>query len=151
DVDCLLTELGPTIEVIDGLRSEIDDVGSFPVDDEGRVLTPGELVLGIAAALYSEDAWPYLAQGLYVADTEQDGTILQTLADSYLGRRADGSYDNQTEANGAIRCADDGDRPPADQVRADADRVASASQYFDDFLRASTGCLGFPESAGPYV
>ncbi|MEZ5298805.1 MAG: alpha/beta hydrolase [Ilumatobacteraceae bacterium] len=151
DSDCLLTELGPTLEVIEGLRLEIADVGSFPVDDEGRVLTPGELSLGIAAALYSEDAWPFLVQALYVADTEQDGSILQVLADSYLGRQPDGSYGNQTEANGAIRCADDPDRPPADQVRSDADEVAAASAYFDDFLRASTGCLGFPDTAEPYV
>lgn len=151
DSDCLLTELGPTLEVIEGLRLEIADVGSFPVDDDARLLTPGELSLGIAAALYSEDAWPFLAQALYVADTEQDGSILQVLADSYLGRQPDGSYDNQTEANGAIRCADDADRPSADQVRAEADEVAAASEYFDDFLRASTGCLGFPDTAEPYV
>jgi pimeloyl-ACP methyl ester carboxylesterase len=151
DDDCLLRELGPTLEVIDGLRAEIAEVGEFPVSEPGRVLTPGELDLAIAAALYSQDAWPYLAQGLYVAEVEQDGSILQVLTDSYLGRRSDGSYSNQTEANLAINCADQADRAPADEVRADVETAASASTYFDDFLRASTGCIGLPDAIDPWV
>ena len=88
DEDCLLREFGPTLEVIAGLADEVAEVGSFPTDDPDRVLTPGELALSILAALYSQEAWPFLAQGLYVAEAQQDGSILQALADSYSGRRA---------------------------------------------------------------
>ena len=60
-------------------------LGSFATDDPDRVLTPGELQLGVAAALYSKDAWPYLAEALYLADTEQDGSLLQVLGDGLVG------------------------------------------------------------------
>lgn len=151
DDDCLLRELGSTLDVIAGLRAEIADVGSFPVSEPDRRLTPGELDLAIAAALYSQDAWTYLVQALYVAEVEQDGSILQVLTDGYLGRRSDGSYSNLTEANAAINCADRADRPEPDAVRAEVEAAAAQSEYFDGFLRASTGCIGFPESADPFV
>jgi pimeloyl-ACP methyl ester carboxylesterase len=142
DADCVLGELGPTLDVVDGLRVELDDVGSFPTDDPDRVLTRGELDLGIAAALYSRDSWPFLAQGLYLADTVADGSVLQALADSLLGRRPDGSYDNSQVANGFISCADDPQRPTPEEQRELADATAERSVHFADFLRADTGCLG---------
>ncbi len=151
DDDCLLRELGPTLDVIAGLQAEIAEVGSFPTDDEGRVLTPGELTLGIFAALYSQDAWPYLVQGLYVADVEQDGSILHALADSYAGRKVDGTYDNSTEANSAINCADEPARRTADEERLVAEAGAASSVYFPDFLRSFTGCLGIPAATDPLI
>ena len=151
DDDCLLQELGPTLDVIADLRAEIAEVGSFPVSEPDRRLTPGELDLAIAAALYSQDAWTYLVQALYVAEVDQDGSILQVLTDSYLGRRGDGTYSNQTEANAAINCADSPERLTPDEVRAEVEAAAAQSEFFDRFLRASTGCIGFPESAEPFV
>ena len=50
DPDCALTDVGPTLEVYTGLVEEIGTVGDFPTDDDGRVLTTGELTLGVAAA-----------------------------------------------------------------------------------------------------
>ncbi|MEL6890504.1 MAG: alpha/beta fold hydrolase [Actinomycetota bacterium] len=148
DEDCLLQELGPTLDVIEGLRGELDEVGELPAGS-GRVLTRGEFDLGIVAALYSKDAWPFLAQGLYVAETQQDGELLQVLGDNLQGRQPDGSYDNSNVANGFINCADDPTRPAVDEVRAGADDTAALSTWFDDVLRASTGCLGVAESIDP--
>lgn len=149
DPDCPLVELGPTLEVLDDLRTELDEIGSYPTDDPERVLTRGELDLGVIAALYSKDSWPFLALGMYRAATEQDGTLLQVLGDGLSGRGPDGSYDNSNEANLFINCADDADRPPVDEVRDAAERVAERSEYFDDALRASTGCLFVPPSVDP--
>ncbi|WP_051071346.1 alpha/beta hydrolase [Ilumatobacter coccineus] len=149
DTDCLLHDVGPTLEVLDGLRSEIAEVGSFPVDDPDRMLTAGEFDLAVIASLYSKDTWPFLAQGLFTAEAEQDGTILQVLADAYSGRRPDGTYDNSQVANTFINCADDADRIDRDAIVAGAAEVAAQSEFFADALRASTGCLGFPESAEP--
>lgn len=146
DPDCLLQELGPALDVVDGLRREIAEVGSFPTDDGDRILTPGELDYGIIAALYSKDAWPFLAQALFTAEVEQDGTLLQVLGDGLAGRRADGTYDNSSVANTFINCADTEDRPDVDRVRADAETVAERSEFFSDALRASTGCLGLPQT-----
>jgi pimeloyl-ACP methyl ester carboxylesterase len=151
DVDCVLNELGPTLDIYAGLVSEIAEVGSFETDDPDRVLTPGELQLGVAAALYSKDVWPYLAQALYLAETEQDGTLLQILGDGLVGRQPDGTYDNSQVANLLINCADDPNRPDADTQRELADDAAAGSEWFDDFLRATTGCIGTPDPVDPLI
>ena len=149
DADCGLAELGPTLDVYDGLVAEIAEAGSFPTDDGSRVLTAGELQLGVLAALYSTQLWPVLADALFVADTQQDGSLLHVLADAYLGRQPDGSYDNSQLAGLVINCADDPRRPPVDEVRLQADLAAQASVHFGEFLRASTGCIGTADPIDP--
>jgi pimeloyl-ACP methyl ester carboxylesterase len=149
DADCPVAELGPTLDVYAGLLAEIAESGSFPTDDGDRVLTPGELQLGVVAALYSTQLWPVLADALYVADTQQDGSLLHVLADVYLGRQPDGTYDNSQVAGFAINCADDPRRPPTDEVRVQAELSAQASVHFADFLRASTGCIGTADPIDP--
>ncbi len=151
DEDCLLRELGPTLDIYAGLVAEIAEVGSFETDDPDRVLTPGELQLGVAAALYSKDVWPYLAEALYLAETEQDGTLLQVLGDGLTGRQPDGTYDNSQVANLFINCADDPNRPDSDTQRALGDAAAAGSEWFDDFLRATTGCIGTPDPIDPLI
>ncbi len=149
DVDCALTDIGPALGVYTGLVEEIAAVGSFPTDDADRVLTPGELQLGVAAALYSTQLWPVLADALFAAEAERDGSLLQVLADTYLGRQPDGSYDNSQAAGLAINCADDPSRSQNDEVRAQAELAAEASVHFSDFLRASTGCIGTADPIDP--
>jgi pimeloyl-ACP methyl ester carboxylesterase len=151
DTDCVLQELGPTLEVIDALETEIAEVGSFQTEDPDRVLTPGELSFGIAAALYSKDSWPFLATALFTAETEQDGSLLQVLGDSLAGRQPDGTYDNSQVAQGFINCADDPARPDVNEQRVLADEAADLSTYFADFLRTSTGCIGITPSIDPLV
>jgi len=150
DADCLLNELGSADDVVEGLRAELDEVGEFPAGDD-RVLTRGELELGIIAALYSKDAWPFLDQALYVADTQQDGELLQVLGDNLVGRQTDGTYDNSNVANGFINCADDPARPSIDDTRAEAEAAAALSEMFGDALRADTGCIGVPAATDPLV
>jgi pimeloyl-ACP methyl ester carboxylesterase len=149
DPDCILSELGPALDVYTGLVDEITEEGGFPTSDPNRVLTPGELKLGVAAALYSTQTWPVLAEALYVAETNQDGSILHALVDAYAGRRPDGSYDNRQVANVFVNCADDPSRPPVEEVRRSVDEAAAASRHFADFLRAGTRCIGLPASPDP--
>lgn len=151
DDDCILGDLGPTLDVIEALRTEIAELGSFPTDDPNRVVTPGEFDLGVIAALYSKSSWPFLAEALFVADATQDATLLQILGDQYVGRQPDGTYANTRVANGFINCADDAARPSPDEARALAEEVAAQSVYFDTALRASTGCVGFAPAADPLV
>lgn len=149
DSDCLLNDVGPTLDVLEALRSEIAEIGSFPTDDPDRVLTPGEFELGVIASLYSKETWPFLAQALFTAEADQDGTLLQVLGDSLVGRAADGSYDNSQVANSFINCADTSDRLDRDMIRANAEEAAARSEFFADALRASTGCDGIPATAEP--
>lgn len=151
DADCLLQEIGPSLDVVVSVRDEIREVGAFDTDQPGRVLTPGELDLGIISALYSQAAWPFLAQAIYLAETQADGTLFQVLADLYLGRQPDGSYTNQIEAGAFINCADDAARPPVDVVWEQTDAVADGSAFFGEVLRGSFGCLGLPDPIDPLV
>jgi pimeloyl-ACP methyl ester carboxylesterase len=151
DPDCVLGDVGPTLDVLTGLVGEIEEVGSFPTDDGDRRLLPGELKLGVASALYSKESWPFLAQALFVAEAQQDGSLLQSLGDLLVGRRPDGTYDNSQVANHFINCADDPARPTAEQQRTQAAESAADSTYFDDLLRASTGCLGVPAAIDPLI
>jgi pimeloyl-ACP methyl ester carboxylesterase len=64
---------------------------------------------GVISGLYDEEfGWPNLADALNLA-TRGDGTFLQLLADSYNGRRANGTYDSLAESSGIILCADQPD------------------------------------------
>ncbi len=71
----------------------------------GRIATDGLVFTGVLGALYSQSAWPRLAQGLADARGGDSAAIL-ALADGYSRRRADGSYPNLTDANIAINCGD---------------------------------------------
>lgn len=150
DPDCILQDIGPTIGVYLGLQEELAEVGSLPVDG-GRQLTQGELTYGVLASLYSVSSWPILAEGLFVADTLGDGTILQFLADSLLDRQADGTYSNSSEANAFINCADDANRRSIDETRASAFETGNLSEYFGGIFRASTGCLIAPDPIDPLL
>jgi len=67
----------------------------------------------LISALYDKQyGWPALARGLHDAE-RGDGSWLLYLADSYNGRRSDGSYDNINEVIGVILCDDREDAIPS--------------------------------------
>jgi len=66
----------------------------------------------LISALYDKRyGWPQLAQALAQAQLG-DGTVLLALADSYNGRRDDGSYDNINQVIDVILCDDRVDAVP---------------------------------------
>ncbi|MEV4006313.1 alpha/beta hydrolase [Actinomadura sp. NPDC049753] len=116
----------------------------------GRRLTQSLGTTGVAAALYSRDAWPYLAQGLVDAVKRRDGSLLLMLADVQNGRRGDGTYSNLSAANTAITCADGADRPTASDVRRLLPRFREASPIFGTSLAWSLlQCTGWPVQGDP--
>lgn len=150
DPDCILQELGPAAEVFLGVREEIEQVGSLPVDG-GRSLNAGEFDVGVFGSLYSVSSWPILAEGLYVADTLGDGSILQFLADSFLRRQADGTYSNLFDVISFINCADDPNRPSEEQVQAQAFELGALTEYFPGTFSADTRCLLAPDPIDPLI
>ncbi|NUR92506.1 MAG: alpha/beta fold hydrolase [Nonomuraea sp.] len=95
-----------TVEkLLDGLKSEPIKVGD-------RELTYGLAQLAVITPLYAKAAWPVLEQAAAAA-LKGDGTTLLTLADSYTGRRADGTYSTAMTSMQAISCADTTERPTA--------------------------------------
>ncbi|TDC09754.1 alpha/beta hydrolase [Actinomadura bangladeshensis] len=111
----------------------------------GRELTQSLGTTGVAAALYSRDAWPYLAQGLVDAVKRRNGSLLLMLADAQNGRAEDGTYSNLSAANTAITCADTTDRYTAADVRRLLPKFRGASPVFGASMAWSLlQCTGWP-------
>ena len=150
DPDCPLQGTGPALETINSLRENVAEQGSLPTLFDQRVLTLGEFDLAIISALYSKTLWQTLATGLADAEATEDGTELHFLTDSYAGRSfEDDSYSSGLVANSFINCADDANRPTADEQRALSEASAEQAGFFAPAMRAGAGCLGIPESQSP--
>ncbi|MGE0732151.1 MAG: alpha/beta hydrolase [Acidimicrobiia bacterium] len=121
--------------------------GSLPTDEAGRRLTAGELYLGAAAALYDRSSWPALDAALDAA-AGGDGSGLQTLADSLLDRRPDGTYANLFDANIAVNCADTPQRPTFDEALERGAALAATLRWFGPLAgTAYVDCVEWPAPA----
>jgi len=97
----------------------LDQAEASPIPSsgpDGRSATDGLVFLGILGALYSQDAWPDLAQALVDASAGDSVGII-ALSDGYTGRQDDGTYPNLIDANIAINCADSDQTFTATEVR----------------------------------
>ncbi len=98
---------------------------------DGRVLGYDDALTGAIQALYSEQLWPALAQGL-VELTEGQGRVLMLLADLYESREEDGTYSNSLEAFPVISCLDE-DRVTDPAVFLEIDtRARQVAPFADD-------------------
>ncbi|MGW2045459.1 alpha/beta hydrolase [Streptomyces sp. NPDC001858] len=115
--------------------------GIFP-----RVLTQSAATNGIAQALYSQDFWEYLTEGLEQA-YDGDGKILMLLSDLMNGRSANGEYSNIAAANVSVNCSDDKARHSTAYVAQKLPEFRAASSLFGDFL--AWGMVGCTDWAVP--
>jgi pimeloyl-ACP methyl ester carboxylesterase len=90
---------------VDGLKDKPLKVGD-------RKLTYGLGQLAVITPLYAKATWPTLEQAV-AAGLKGNGAALLMLADSYTGRRADGTYSTAMTSLQAINCADYAERPTA--------------------------------------
>ncbi|HEY0639072.1 MAG TPA: alpha/beta hydrolase [Pseudonocardiaceae bacterium] len=100
-----------------------------PVPVGDRRLSYDDAITGVIAALYDDQLWELLDQGLSEL-AGGEGRVLMLLADNYYGRSG-GEYSTLTDAFTAIRCVDD---PPLldPAAAAEADRRARAAAPFLD-------------------
>ncbi len=115
--DCFL---GATVdEGMAALRQFFKDLDSNPIksgDASVPALTEGWAVLGVAEAMYQNQAWPMLTNALKDAKAGGDGKVLMHFADLYAGRRYGGGYDNNLmQVISAVNCLD---RPEPDATAA---------------------------------
>jgi pimeloyl-ACP methyl ester carboxylesterase len=90
---------------LEALRNRFETGITMPAG-EGRRAGADTFYLALVVALYDKaNGWPALAAGLARA-TRGDGTVLQILADTFLGRDGNGHYNSLQESIGMIRCAD---------------------------------------------
>ena len=76
-----------------------------PMQVGNRVLTRTLALYGIGYAMYNQGNWPSLDLALNLVD-QGNGAILLYMADQYLGRQDDGTYNNEGEAYWAVSCLD---------------------------------------------
>jgi pimeloyl-ACP methyl ester carboxylesterase len=112
-----------------------------PVGD-GRNAGVAAFYLAMVASLYDRtDGWPALALALQDA-ARGNGSIMQFLADLYLGRDERGRYSAIQEAIVPIRCADE--RTPLveyPEFRATYEELTAAYPFFGALVGSSqTGC-----------
>jgi pimeloyl-ACP methyl ester carboxylesterase len=121
-------------DVKDRIARLLDDLDRKPIQGIfPRQLTQTAATSGIAQALYSQDFWEFLTQGLEEA-YDGDGGILLLLSDSMNGRSENGEYSNITPANVAINCADDKPRYDTAYVERKLPEFRAASDLFGDYM-----------------
>lgn len=111
----------------------------------GRRVTESLAVTGMAAALYSQETWPYLTQALKEAESGNGDTLL-VLADLYTDRDASGHYSTMAHSQRAISCADNSQRPTVEDARRLLPEFTRISPVFGAFLAWDTAawCAGWP-------
>ncbi|WP_155060739.1 alpha/beta hydrolase [Streptomyces blattellae] len=121
-------------DVKDRIVKLLKDLDSKPITGIfPRRLTQTAATSGIAQALYSQDFWGYLTQGLEQA-YDGNGQLLMLLSDSLNGRNEYGGYSNLMAANVAINCADDKPRYTPGYVERKLPEFRAASPVFGDYL-----------------
>lgn len=95
------------------------DKNPIPSGDasDKRVVKAGAVQLAVISALYDKTQWGQLTTALTDA-SRGDGSGLLALDDQYNERQSDGTYSNIEDANAAIACADETDRPSVAEARA---------------------------------
>jgi pimeloyl-ACP methyl ester carboxylesterase len=147
---------------LDAFVADCDDDESCPIapDAEGAVdalmaaveeqeipatprnLGPGDLVLGMAGALYSESLWPDLARATAEA-LDGDGSAMVALADDYLSI---GTFDVYF----AVNCIDFAWPDSADELLADGrDTAAQAPHFGESLVNDYVRCPIWPAEGEP--
>ncbi|MGN9785886.1 alpha/beta fold hydrolase [Nonomuraea sp. ZG12] len=104
-------DLGKTGDEVEGtVEKLLNGLKDKPLKVGDRELTYGLAQLSIITPLYAKATWPMLEQGAAAA-IKGDGAMLLSLADSYTGRKPDGTYSTMMTSLQAITCVDSTERP----------------------------------------
>ncbi|MGC5050855.1 alpha/beta hydrolase [Micromonospora sp. DT48] len=117
---------------------------------DGREATAGWIFYALVASLYSETGWQQLAQAIHRLN-EGNPTDVFRLADNYADRDPDGRYSNLFDANLAVNCADEEQRPSLERIR--ELQFVWGTQYpiFGPALASGlVSCTEWPGGSDPY-
>jgi pimeloyl-ACP methyl ester carboxylesterase len=93
-------------KAVDVYRSMVDPLVNSPAKTKDpRGLAYSDAIVGTLLAMYSPSFWRHLTKGLTELKNGQ-GDMLLRLSDMYMGRDAEGHYNNSTDARSAINCVD---------------------------------------------
>ena len=123
-----------TVKDRNTLRGLLEGLEKTPLDVKGRKLSAGDATTAVAAALYSDETWTFLA-GALTDLTKGDGGQLMLLADLYLGRSEDGKYSGTMAALVAVRCVDEPRLTDRAQVEEATRKIVEGTK--DSFMAAT--------------
>jgi pimeloyl-ACP methyl ester carboxylesterase len=148
DPDCALgPDSGASIEAT---RTRLDQQPLEVQTPSGpRTMGVDLFDIALATALYETSLWGAVATA--IAQIDRGGaTVLFTLVDLQVGRNPDGTYDNSSDAQVMVNCADEEERLSVDEGVATARRIIGELPTFGDALAwGALGCLEWPEPANP--
>jgi pimeloyl-ACP methyl ester carboxylesterase len=154
DASCALRDAGEPRDAFNALLSELDTSpmpGSYTVNGQTVTggLTSSLFETAVLSMLYDESrGWPMLGRALRAAAVDHDPGSLLQLADAYLLRHPDGTWDPLVEASAVISCVDRPDRKPRPAARELADVVQFQSQLPPwGGGWAVSSCAGMPKPA----
>lgn len=141
--------IGP--DARDTVTSAIDKARVSPVrGDDGREATPGWVFYAVVSSLYTEAGWEQLAEAIGELEGG-DPTGVFRLADAYAGREPDGTYSNLFDANLAVNCADEEERPTREQIRQLQSQWREKYPLFGPALAVGMlSCTEWPGGQDPY-
>jgi pimeloyl-ACP methyl ester carboxylesterase len=93
-------------KAVDVYRSLVEPLVEKPAKTKDpRGLSYSDAIVGTILPLYSPSLWRHLTQALSELQDGKGNTML-TLADLYMGRDAQGHYNNSTDVRVAVNCVD---------------------------------------------
>ncbi|TDC32666.1 alpha/beta hydrolase [Micromonospora sp. 15K316] len=133
------------------VTSAIDKARVSPVrGDDGREATAGWVFYAIISSLYTEQGWQELARAIDRLEGGDPKDVFR-LADAYAGRGSDGHYSNLFDANLAVNCADEDEKPSLAQVRELQSKWRAQYPLFGPALAVGLlGCAEWPGGRDPY-
>ncbi|GGU79871.1 alpha/beta hydrolase [Lentzea flava] len=102
-----------------------------PVNVGNRKLSYNDAITATIQALYSEQLWPLLLDGLDELKNGKGATLLR-LADAYLDRDDQGNYSTITDAFNAVHCVDDPRLTDKNALLEAAKKYKQAAPFLDD-------------------
>jgi pimeloyl-ACP methyl ester carboxylesterase len=147
--DCPFNNDGDAEGAFDQLMLKLDEK-PLPTAPDRPLLTRGVALQGVAAAMYTDAAWPDLELAIAMA-MDGDGTGLLAFWDSYYQRQPDGTWDNALEAFQVIRCMDTDERPTVEEDGAQQPRFNEVAPRFAPGTTGSYFCTFFPETDDPRI
>ena len=102
-----------------------------PVDVGSRKLSYNDAITAAIQAMYSEQLWPLLVNGLDELKNGK-GTTLLRLADAYYDRDEQGEYSTITDAFNAVHCVDDPRLTDKNALLETQKQYKAAAPFLDD-------------------
>jgi pimeloyl-ACP methyl ester carboxylesterase len=102
-----------------------------PVDVGNRKLSYNDAITAAIQAMYSEQLWPLLLDGLNELKKGRGSTLLR-LADAYFDRDDQGNYSTITDAFNAVHCVDDPRLTDKNALLETAKKYKEAAPFLDD-------------------